>query len=639
MVTYSTQDTVGGDLPLPLGGGQVAAPGTIGAVTSNFDVFVDDLSMNLHITRDTPYQRQTADAMKQQFDLAPEAGEHSLSTWWIRSQMSFHGGAGIKYLDSSHNDTSDQTTVRTRYDDSRGVDVWTRGEIKRLPDTTLLAPTSGQTWCFSATVGGETYLLHAYGTTFRAIRTNANDTINYTVTGLTAAIKSLAIDGSRYFIASADGSIFSGPIDNSTAGTVAWSIPANASVTLAWCKERLMAGIDNKVYELAGTGPTLPTPLYTHPSSDWKWVAFAEGPAAIFGAGRNGMQSTIYSFTISDPLGVPQLMPGVSIAALPTGEWINCLYSYVGSYFAIGTNLGLRIGNYDSFYGTFKYGPLSFPSRIEDAVAVTSLHGKGSFIYAGTVWGGESHLVRLDLGTLTDQGVFAWAPDQRAPIAGQTGTVDAIAVDPNGRLRFNIRGYGLVAEGTTYVSTRPAYLRTARVRYDTVDNKHFKYGQLRSEGSGTVSVSAQSEQTAMRLVYSVATGGTSQRFSVLGSTGEWVQLQFDLTGQGKLTSYQILAVPAAVRSRLFSIPVQVFDHERNRHNQPIGYPGRAKDILSALESIEANGDEITVQCPVLGIDSVRCTVERIEFSQPSNPAAGKTLDLGGYANLIFRTTT
>jgi hypothetical protein len=83
----------------------------------------------------------------------------------------------------------------------------------------------------------------------------------------------------------------------------------------------------------------------------------------------------------------------------------------------------------------------------------------------------------------------------------------------------------------------------------------------------------------------------------------------------------------------------VFDSEKNRHGRLIGYPGRAKEALDTLAAIEGAGDEVTVQCPVLGIDAVRCTIERIEFQQASNPPPGKSYGLGGYANLVFRTTT
>jgi hypothetical protein len=118
-----------------------------------------------------------------------------------------------------------------------------------------------------------------------------------------------------------------------------------------------------------------------------------------------------------------------------------------------------------------------------------------------------------------------------------------------------------------------------------------------------------------------------------------VQLTFTLTGAGKLTSYQVLALPAQPRARLFALPVAVFDSEQGRHGQKVGYAGRAQLILNALERIESSGDEVTVQCPALGIDAVRCTVERVEFFQQSPPAAGKAFSLGGYANLVFRTTT
>lgn len=634
MVTYESQDSVGGDLPLPLGGGHVAAPGNPAPA---FDVFVNDLTLNLHINKDHPYQRQTADAQKQQFDTAPEAGEHSLSNWWIRSQMSFHGGAGIRFLDTEHSDTSQNSTVRLRYETSRGIDVWTRGEIRRLPDTALLSPTSGQTWTFATQLNGESYLIYAFGTTIRAQRTVAGDTIDYAVTGMAGSIKSMVIDGSKYYVATTDGHIFVGPLDNSVPGVSAWNFVSSSDVTLGWVKDRLMAGINNSVYELAGTGPALPAPLYTHPSPDWRWTCWAEAPQAVIAAGHNGLQSTIYSFTLSDPLGVPQLMPGVSIAMMPVGEVINCLYFYVGSQLAIGTTQGLRMGAFDSFYGTFKYGPLSFPSRIEDAVTVTALHGRGTFVYAGTVIDGEASLVRLDLGTQTDQGIYAWAPDLRCP-AAVNSTIDSIAVDSQGRLRFGVRNYGLVGEVPTYVG-RDAWLRTGKIRYDTVDPKHYKYGQLHTEQAGSLAVSAQSSVAPLKLVYTQTdtTGGT-ERFRLIDGAAEWLQLTFDLTGTAKMTSYQILSVPASKRQRLIALPCQVFDHEKNRHGTPVGYTGRAKDILDTLEALEANGDEVTVQCPVLGIDAVRCTVERIEFTQATFAAPGKGFGLGGYANLIFRTT-
>jgi hypothetical protein len=236
MVT-SSYDTVGGDLPLPLGGGQAGASGTL---DPEFDVFVEGLALNLHITKDQPYRRETAEWRKQQVDQAPEAGEQSLSDWWMRSQLSFHGGAGIKYLDTV---TEQGSLNRIRYDDSRGVDVWTQGEVKLLPDTALVAATSLKTWVFSTVVGAESYLIYGSGTSIKAQRKIANDTITYTVTGMSGAIKSMVIDGSHYYVATSDGHIFKGPIDNSAPGAAVWDFVSSSDVTLGWAKQRLMAGI------------------------------------------------------------------------------------------------------------------------------------------------------------------------------------------------------------------------------------------------------------------------------------------------------------------------------------------------------------------------------------------------------------
>jgi hypothetical protein len=118
-----------------------------------------------------------------------------------------------------------------------------------------------------------------------------------------------------------------------------------------------------------------------------------------------------------------------------------------------------------------------------------------------------------------------------------------------------------------------------------------------------------------------------------------LQMRFELSDSGTMTSYQVLALPAQPRQRLFALPVAIFDREKNRHGRPVGYDGRASEILNYLEALESSGEEVVVQCPVLGIEAVRCVVERIEFFQQSPPVAGKRLSLGGYGNLVFRTLT
>jgi hypothetical protein len=456
---------------------------------------------------------------------------------------------------------------------------------------------------------------------------------------MAGSIKDMVIDGTNYWVATTDGHIYSGPIDNSAAGTAKWDFVSTSDVTLGWVKDRLMASVNNAVYELAGTGPALPTPLYTHPNAGWRWSCWSELPAAIVAAGQAGTYSAIFAFTIADNgTGVPELQPGVVASTMPTGETVNCMLFYTDNRVIFGTSVGLRVGEFSSFYGTLSYGPLTFPSRLEDSVAVTSLRGRGSFIYAGTKIDGEASLLRVDLGTQTDQGVYAWAPDLRTP-AGNTGTVNSIAVDSSLRLRFAVQGYGVVGE-TTGSGARDAWLRTGRIRFNTVEGKHFKYARVRTEGTGTVTVFATSDTQPEKQVFTFDASDESQRFALIAGPAEWVQLTFHIaSGDATITSYHVQALPAGARSRLITLPVQIFDRERNRHGITISSPGRAKTILDALEAYEQNGDELTLQVPCLGIDATRVTVEKFSFMQTSNPSANKKVDVGGYGTLVFRTTS
>ena len=92
-----------------------------------YDVALGGLPFFYAISDSRPYVRQTAPFKKDQFDNGAEPGEQSLTGWWIRSQSSFHGGTGIKFYDPSAGET-----VAHRFADSRGVNVWTKGQVTLL---------------------------------------------------------------------------------------------------------------------------------------------------------------------------------------------------------------------------------------------------------------------------------------------------------------------------------------------------------------------------------------------------------------------------------------------------------------------------------------------------------------------------
>lgn len=98
-------------------------------VDINYDVAIDGVPFVIKVDDQFPYQRQTAEYKKQQFDNTAEAGEQSLSGWWLRSQSSFHYGSGINFYEPSQGET-----LRYRFADSQGVDPWTIGSVSLLND-------------------------------------------------------------------------------------------------------------------------------------------------------------------------------------------------------------------------------------------------------------------------------------------------------------------------------------------------------------------------------------------------------------------------------------------------------------------------------------------------------------------------
>jgi hypothetical protein len=106
-----------------------------------YDTAIGGMPFIYAISDARPYIRQTAPFRKEQFDNQTEPGEQSLTGWWIRSQQSFHGGDGITFYDPAQ--TTSNSPDHYRFADSRGIDVWTQGEVTLLNDVTNVHTTTG----------------------------------------------------------------------------------------------------------------------------------------------------------------------------------------------------------------------------------------------------------------------------------------------------------------------------------------------------------------------------------------------------------------------------------------------------------------------------------------------------------------
>jgi len=97
------------------------------ATGESYDVAIAGLPFFLLNSDDSPYRRVTAQYRKQQIDQSREPGEQTLTGWWLRSQSSFHYGQGIKFFEPIQ-----EESLRFQYTESKGIDVWTKGQATLL---------------------------------------------------------------------------------------------------------------------------------------------------------------------------------------------------------------------------------------------------------------------------------------------------------------------------------------------------------------------------------------------------------------------------------------------------------------------------------------------------------------------------
>jgi hypothetical protein len=625
---------VGGDLPIRLGGAQVPHRGALG-----FDVYVDGVPFLLAVTDEVAFVDRTAAWRKEQFDAQPEPGEQSLSDWWTRSQLSFHGGAGQKFLDS-YADGDEMN--RLRFDASFNVEVHEPGVVTTLPAAeTILTQTGGIGPGFIFTFtddDGYRWVLATDGDLIRWWK----DTVSGPLTGSLShgsafTIQAACTDGERLYVAS-EGGVFA--VGQDLTPVQLYSVPGSPpKLALGWAKQRLMLGVDASVYELLAAGDTtLPSPTYTHPTDGWVWDCFADGPTSILVAGHAGSNSAIFEFALEEVGDAPALGAGQVAAAMPFGEVVHSLFSYSGAWLGIGTSKGLRVGRFDEYYGTLTYGPLS----IETVTPVRGIAGVDRFLFCGleSLDGYSSCLAKLDLGMPLDQaGRYAWSPHQPPPALTQA-PIRHVTVDDLGLLLFSVDGVGTVRQDPTEDTALAAWIATSKIRMGTLEPKNFRYMRVRAEldGEQTIVSSAVTSAGDLGTLLTLRAGREPERFRV-GSRGEWASLRFDLSPGARLTGYTLYALPAQERYRVFQVPMLLANSERSRSGQVFSTPRWAQERFTALKEIESRGDEVELLMPAFGYEAQRGTIEETTMVQTNPPTDRGANGLAGVVQIVFRTTT
>jgi len=621
-----------------------------------YDVAFGGLPFFLTTSDDNPYRRVTAQYRKNQVDMSREPGEQTLTGWWLRSQSSFHLGQGIKFFEPQQDES-----LRFQFTYGKGCDVWTKGQITLLKDVNS----------YSSVTNGLQTNKRPYQAT-RSIRYSNKDAVlvwdgykidkveadgtvvsfvNYTP-GTDYPILSVCDDGTfAYWVTNKVGTnrlqVNKRPLDSSAAASEMFTsatITATNSV-IEFTKERLVMAVNNSIYEFAVSAVALPTAVYSHPNAAFTYTSITSSGAAIYLSGYNGIQSTIQKFTLNTTGAMPTLTSAITAAELPVGEIVFKIYYYLG-YMAIGTSLGLRVAAVSDQDGSINYGPLLFESE----QPVYDVAGFDKYLWCTTNVDGSPGVSRVDLGQQVGTTlVFAYAWDlYDSTRTGFTTTACAFVGNTN-RLAFLTSNNG-TTNGKVYIESATvlvptATLRVGYIRYNTLENKIFKFLQPRYESvNGALAIYSVDQYNNEYAIGSFAQGADITQIGIPypATPQQYLGFKFvmdrsttDNTKGPLFTGYQVRVLPSIPRQRLIQYPVELYDHEMDKFNNPTGYEGYAYDRLLNMQGIENLGDLIRVEDFRTG-ESYLGLIEEMDFINKT-PTDKRYSGYGGLLLVTIRT--
>ena len=606
-----------------------------------YDVAFSALPFFLAASDEQPYRRVTAQYRKQQIDQTREPGEQTLTGWWVRSQSSFHLGAGIKYFEPIQ-----EESLRFQYTESKGIDVWTRGQATLLNDTASFYTGAAPAQMIGVNDGTNDCIIFTDGTALKKQATSAGSPTTIAQAGTASTIYSLTTDGSNYYFINGT-KVHKGSVGATPADSEIYDTPSVTRATIRYVKQRLIVAIGSAIYELnanATASAALPTALFTHPNANWVWSSISEGPQAIYISGYdpNGTSSSVFKIsldaTTANALGFPTLETPTVIIDMPSGERINDFDVYLGTYAVLATSLGFRVGVSDAT-GDIQYGPLLF----RDA-ACTAIAFRDSYAYIATKVDGEAGLVRTDLSTtvISSALYFPWAWDLVA--AGTSATASQVAFFGNSDRAAFSTGNNIWAESTTSL-VASGYLRTGYIRYNTLETKIYKLLQARIDTTnGGIDIKSIDSTDTEYSIGVFSQGETVPEINVNYPTTaqEYLGFKFtmsrstsDVTKGPLFTGYQLKSLPAVPRQRLIQYPVFCYDHESDKFSNEVGYEGSAYDRMSQLEQVENVGDTIRVQDFRTG-ESYLGIIEEMDFINKT-PEDKRFSGFGGTLLVTIRT--
>lgn len=643
-----------------------------------------------------PDVEQPVEQRKEQFDNYKDPGEYSLSQWWLRSQSSFIGGAGVIYQDPDTQGAS----KNLRFYRSVGIDPFSDSDNLQLlhemqRDATFGSsdPNTGKAYVLGSiqkiitdtgyndrmwvAKGSNVWLrncdvssLTAYG--------NVPLTTSSTFEGWIGGIVEFA-DFTTNTLATPYNShwMYGFLKDGATpANAGIWKVKAGSGVmtptrvylpptdqtqiTVGKARGLLAFTQANKLYMLdpyAAAGTALPAANAQVPK-DQVITAVADGPDGVYVAANSATQGYIYVSTFDNITGV---VNGLTLTAtLPAGERVNFINSYVNTFMVISTTTGIRVGQFTGSGVSYGASLISVPTTGYEA-GPEGNSGFGRSVFFGTrcyvttlgtpQHDGDFGLMCVDLGTVnTDQntGASLNAYCNWTYFAGTPGPVWSVAVTATGRTvttsDLDTNAKVDLESGFSYMTT--GYLDTGRCRFNTMEPKLFKFVSLRTpvplQGEVTLSLLSEGGGNTTYVTYGPSLTPDTNDVSTPIPVGpqNWIALRFTLRRNpsafnqtAKLDAWQIKALPGTLKQRVITKQFLLFNQEKDKGGQII--QRSALDRLAQIRQMCQRGDTVTFQ-DLVNNTADQVIIQNYTFTMLAPPGPNAE-NYGGYLTLELRT--
>lgn len=683
------------DIVYKISGRSLASSGLYAPSDNLYDYALGGVPFLSAASDTRPDTEKPVQQRKQQFDSYKDPGEYSLNQWWLRSQTSFVGGEGIIYQDPD----TQGNALNIRYHHGVGVDPFSDSEVVSLlkeSNAVTISPanthtegamysafyvvSNGVEGCWLA-AGNKVWMtdVTASGLTVTNDFTIPSSTTGDHVTGGIATFtqnpptpSGSAINLALMFFADESGGGTNSGIYRVQTGPGIPFIdkPYNVSsalgsdrATIANARGQLAFGFNNNLYMLnylASAGSSLPASPNAKTPNDQAIVAIADGADAIYVAANSSTEGYIYRTTFDTTTG---LVNGLQqAAALPNGEQVCDIKSYLNTFLVITTTTGVRVGTYTG--SGIQYGPNIIPvKRLGTLEGPECGSGFGKITFYGTrayitTQGVAQHdgykgIMAIDLGVeINDQttGSVSNAYCTWDYLPGNTASINDITVTTSGRLIYTADtgpgSFPIVEHQTDLISQ--GYLDTGRCRFNTVEPKLFKYFSIKTptplQGDVNVALIDDVGGITTYITYGPTLDPGTNDIATPTPSGprNYESLRFtlrrnptDATVGGVLDMWQIKALPGTLKQRVITRNFLCFNVEKDKSGQIISGDMSALDRLTAIRQMCQRGDTVTLQDLVNNI-SDQVIIDDYQFAMLATPGPNGE-NYGGYLTVEMRT--